>query len=182
MKKHRIVKKTSPVSLLLLLLLLLGSGEPIVVLLLLLVGLPLCLWELLFDFPGGRFTVDTEGINTYIGFRCYKHPWAQFAHCGLVYSDVSVGVQRKKADWHWVYLSTRSLTNTEEKNFLQKTYKDYKNIFFFQYDEEKLQLLLTYAPENLRSQLESLPRPPKGQAMPSYRVGRAMQRKQRTQK
>ena len=181
MKKHRIVKKTSPVSLLLLLLLLLGSGEPVVVLLLLLVGLPLCLWEMVFGFPGGRFTVDETGIHTYIGFRRYKHPWEQFTHCGLVYSDVSVGVQRKKEDWHWLYLSTRPLTNSEEKNFLQKTYKDYKNICFFQYDEEKLQLLLTYAPENLRSQLENLPRPPKGQAMPSYRVGRMMQRKQRTQ-
>lgn len=182
MKKHRIVKKTSPVSLFFLLFLLIGSGNPVVVLLLLLVGLPLCLWETVFSFPGGRFTVDAAGIDTYIGFRCYKHPWEQITHCGLVYSDVSVGIQRKKEDWHWLYLSSRPLTNSEEKNFLQKTYKDYKNICFFQYDEAKLQLLLTYAPENLRSQLESLPLPPKGLATQGSRYGHIMLRKQRTQK
>lgn len=120
------------------------------------------LYSLLFDYQGGKFSIDTDGVRVYVGLRCYTHSWESLAHCGIV--DVSGGA--KNAGAYWIYFANRRLTDKERTVFLRKTRRDLANIAFFQYDPELFKLALQFAPEHLRTQLEELPRPEKWKRSP----------------
>lgn len=139
-------------------------GEACVIVTVWVLGIILMVYSLLFDFHGGRFAVDADGILVYVGLKCYKHPWESLTHCGIV--DVDVGSVSNEVDTYWIYFSNHRLTIKERKVFLRKTRRDLVNIAFFQYEHEPFELALQYAPEHLRTQLEELPRPQKWKRTP----------------
>ncbi len=48
---------------------------------------------LLFDYYGGNYTINSDGITTYIGFKEYSHPWYNIKDIGIV--DISLGKKDK---------------------------------------------------------------------------------------
>ena len=128
------------------------------------IGILAILYSILFDFHGGKYAIDANGIRIYVGLKCYKHPWESLAYCGIV--DVDVGSVTNEVETYWVYFANRKLTVKERTAFLRKTRRDLVNIAFFQYEHEPFELALQYAPEHLRTQLEALPRPQKWKRSP----------------
>ena len=119
---------------------------------------------LLFDFAGGKFAINADGIRVYVGLKCYTHPWESLTHCGIAVANVGGGTNT--VDTYWIYFANRRLTVNERRVFLRKTRRDLVNIAFFQYEPEPFELALQYAPEHLRTQLEELPRPQKWKRSP----------------
>ncbi len=119
---------------------------------------------LVFTFSGGKITVDRSGCIMYIGWKKYCYAWDDLPCCGM--ADVDVGSVRNAVDTYWVYLSSRNLSVNERRRFIQNTNRYVKTMVFFQYDPELFDLVLQYAPEPLRAQLEQLPRPQKWKRSP----------------
>jgi len=101
------------------------------------------LYQQLFDFQGGRFSIDQSGITMYIGLKQWHHPWEEVKFCGIV--GISVG----DGNTYWVYFSRRLLSLEEKRAFLRKTRRDLKNIAFFQYNAEVLQEVLPFIPPDI---------------------------------
>ena len=117
-----------------------------------------------FTFSGGKISVDRSGCIMYIGRKKYCYAWDDLPCCGM--ADVDVGSVGNAVDTYWVYLSGRNLSVNERRRFLQNTNRYAKTMVFFQYDPELFDLVLQYAPEPLRAQLEQLPRPQKWKRSP----------------
>ena len=122
------------------------------------------LGALLFTFSGGKISVDRSGCIMYIGWKKYCYTWDDLPCCGM--ADVDVGSVGNAVDTYWVYLSSRNLSVNERRRFLQNTNRYAKTMVFFPYDPELFDLVLQYAPEPLRAQLEQLPRPQKWKRSP----------------
>lgn len=122
------------------------------------------LGALLFTFSGGKISVDRSGCIMYVGRKKYCYAWDDLLCCGM--ADVDVGSVGNAVDTYWVYLSGRNLSVNERRRFLQNTNRYAKTMVFFQYDPELFDLVLQYAPEPLRAQLEQLPRPQKWKRSP----------------
>ena len=127
-------------------------------------GIILIVYFLLFDFAGGKFAIDADGIRVYVGLKCYTHPWESLTHCGIEVANVGGGTNTVYT--YWIYFANRRLTVKERTVFLRKTRRDLVNIAFFQYEHEPFELALQFAPEHLRTQLEALPRPEKRKRSP----------------
>lgn len=119
---------------------------------------------LIFTFSGGKISVDRSGCIMYIGWKKYCYAWDDLPCCGM--ADVDVGSVGNAVDTYWVYLSSRNLSVNERRRFIQNTNRYVKTMVFFQYDPELFDLVLQYAPEPLRAQLEQLPRPQKWKRSP----------------
>lgn len=122
------------------------------------------IYALCFTFSGGKITVDRSGCIMYIGWKKYCYAWDDLPCCGM--ADVDVGSVGNAVDTYWVYLSSRNLSVNERRRFIQNTNRYVKTMVFFQYDPELFDLVLQYAPEPLRAQLEQLPRPQKWKRSP----------------
>ena len=119
---------------------------------------------LVFTFSGGKVSVDRSGCIMYIGGKKHCYTWDDLLCCGM--ADVDVGSVGNAVDTYWVYLSSRNLSVNERRRFIQNTNRYAKTMVFFQYDPELFDLVLQYAPEPLRAQLEQLPRPQKWKRSP----------------
>lgn len=119
---------------------------------------------LVFTFSGGKISVDRSGCIMYIGWKKYCYAWDDLPRCGM--ADVDVGSVGNAVDTYWVYLSSRNLSVNERRRFIQNTNRYVKTMVFFQYDLELFDLVLQYAPEPLRAQLEQLLRPQKWKRSP----------------
>lgn len=119
---------------------------------------------LIFTFSSGKISVDRSGCIMYIGRKKYCYTWDDLPCCGM--ADVDVGSVGNAVDTYWVYLSSRNLSVNERRRFIQNTNRYVKTMVFFQYDPELFDLVLQYAPEPLRAQLEQLPRPQKWKRSP----------------
>jgi len=122
------------------------------------------IYALCFDFAGGKISVDYSGCIMYVGWKKYCYAWDDLLCCGM--ADVDVGSVGNAVDTYWVYLSSRNLSVNERRRFLRNTNRYAKTMVFFQYDPELFDLVLQYAPEPLRAQLEQLPRPKKWKRSP----------------
>ena len=122
------------------------------------------IYALCFTFSGGKISVDRSGCIMYIGRKKYCYAWDDLLCCGM--ADVDVGSVRNAVDTYWVYLSSRNLSVNERRRFIQNTNRYAKTMVFFQYDPELFDLVLQYAPEPLRAQLDQLPRPQKWKRSP----------------
>lgn len=107
---------------------------------------------LIFTFSSGKVSVDRSGCIMYIGWKKYCYTWDDLPCCGM--ADVDVGSVGNAVDTYWVYLSSRNLSVNERRRFIQNTNRYAKTMVFFQYDPELFDLVLQYAPEPLRAQLE----------------------------
>lgn len=96
--------------------------------------------QVLFDFQGGTFSVNEQGIVMRIGLKTWNHRWSDFVDCGI--ADVYIG----DGYAFWVYYSNRKLTREEKKDFLKKTRRDLANIAFFQYNKKILEEILPLMP------------------------------------
>lgn len=119
---------------------------------------------LIFTFSSGKVSVDRSGCIMYIGWKKYCYAWDDLPCCGM--ADVDVGSVGNAVDTYWVYLSSRNLSVNERRRFIQNTNRYVKTMVFFQYDPELFDLVLQYAPEPLRAQLEQLSRPQKWKRSP----------------
>ena len=119
---------------------------------------------LVFTFSGGKISVDRSGCIMYIGRKMYCYAWDDLLCCGM--ADVDVGSVGNAVDTYWVYLSSRNLSVNERRRFIQNTNRYVKTMVFFPYDPELFDLVLRYAPEPLRAQLEQLSRPQKWKRSP----------------
>lgn len=112
------------------------------------------LYQVLFDFQFGSFSVDETRITLYIGFKKYCHRWEEFNDCDVVGVSVDSVAGKNVANAYWVYFATRPLTQKEKIDFLRKTRRDLSRIAFFQYNPQTLQAVLPYLPERFQRVLQ----------------------------
>ena len=106
------------------------------------------LYQILFDFPFGSFSVDSSGITMNVGFRKYDHAWDAITDVGFVQANVGDG------NTYWLFFSERYLTYDEKRRFLRKTRRDLKSIAYFQYNAAVLKELLPQMPERFAEMLQ----------------------------
>ena len=113
------------------------------------------IYQMVFDFPTGTFSLDETGITMYIGFKSHFMSWSDCKSFGI--ADVNV---EQTASTFWVYCATRPLTYMEKKHFLSKTRRDLKLVHYFQYSEEPFEEMLKYIPadqaERLKAEVDSI--------------------------
>lgn len=118
-----------------------------------LIGTVACLYQILFDFHFGKFSVDTSGIFMYIGFKTHFLSWDAIQDCGILGICVESTGGAEVADTYWVYFSTDYLSPLEQQRFLRKTRRDLKRVAYFQYNKETLHAVLPSIPEKFATVL-----------------------------
>jgi len=111
------------------------------------------LYQVLFDFQFGSFSVDETRITLYIGFKKYCHRWEEFNDCDVVGVSVDSVAGKNVANAYWVYFATRPLTQKEKIDFLRKTRRDLDRIAFFQYNAKALNAVMPYISDEFRARL-----------------------------
>lgn len=119
-----------------------------------LIGTAVYLYQILFDFHFGKFSVDTNGIFMYIGFKTHFLSWDAVQDCGILGICVESTGGAEVADTYWVYFATYYLSPLEQQRFLRKTRRDLKRIAYFQYNKETLHAVLPSMPEKLATELQ----------------------------
>lgn len=119
-----------------------------------LIGIAVYLYQILFDFHFGKFSVDASGIFMYIGFKTHFLSWDAIQDCGILGICVESTGGAEVADTYWVYFSTDYLSPLEQQRFLRKTRRDLKRVAYFQYNKETLHAVLPSIPERFATALQ----------------------------
>lgn len=112
------------------------------------------LYQILFDFYFGKFSVDASGIFMYIGFKTHFLSWDAIQDCGILGICVESTGGAEVADTYWVYFATDYLSPLEQQRFLRKTRRDLKRVAYFQYNKETLHAVLPSMPEKFATTLQ----------------------------
>ena len=106
------------------------------------------IYKQFFDLGSATFSMDSEGISFFTGFRKYRLLWDECVDCGIVNIDVNQGI-----DTYWVYCSNKMLSPAEKRDFLRKTRFHLDQNLYYQYQEGLFEEMLSYLSEDMRQKL-----------------------------
>jgi hypothetical protein len=114
-----------------------------------LIPLVLTIYEIAKGFAGAKYSVDGDGMTTYLGKRIWHLAWSDISDYGIVKAKISVSTSVA-----FVYCTTVPLTVKEKKNFLKDRGKSFDTTMYFQVcDREGVDEFLQYVPDVDRARI-----------------------------
>ena len=106
------------------------------------------IYKQFFDLGSAAFSMDSDGISFFTGFRKYRLLWDECVDCGIVKVDVNQGINT-----YWVYCSKKVLSPVEKRVFLRKTRFHLDQNLYYQYQKDLFEEMLSYLSEDMGQKL-----------------------------